>query len=179
MTEPSPTPSPAERTAHERPLVRPGERWFLLALTVFSAAALWRSFAISGFSSASGPGVFPMLASGTMLVTSLGLTLSRLRAAGEGPRGLRGLAFVLAPRTALFLVLMLGFVVLIPRLGFMVAAGAFLLAAISLNWRRGGWARRLLASASVTGVTLALVWLVFRLAFQVVLPTGTLWRTVF
>ncbi|RAH96519.1 tripartite tricarboxylate transporter TctB family protein [Acuticoccus sediminis] len=164
----------AEGAPHGPRPVQPGERWFLLALTVFSALALWQSYGISGFTSASGPGVFPMLAAATMLATALGLTLARLARAGAGPRGLAGLAWIVPPRTGLFLVFVLGFVLLVPRLGFMVAAGLFLFASIAVNWRRG-----VPASAAVTAVVLLLVWLVFRVAFQVVLPSGTLWTSVF
>ena len=181
MTDPEPDtaegepPRPAQTIAAG---AKPGERWFLAALTLVSALALWHAYAISGFTSASGPGVFPMLAAATMLLTALGLTLARLRAAGEGPRGLEGLLWIVPPRTAIFLALVLGFVLLIPPLGFMVAAGLFLFAAIAINWRHDSWRRGLLASGLVTAVVLALVWLVFRVAFQVVLPSGTLWRTL-
>ncbi len=60
MSEPS---RPAER--------RQGEVMFSLLLAVFSVTAFWQAFAISGFRGLSEPGVFPMLASATMLVSSL------------------------------------------------------------------------------------------------------------
>ena len=48
-----------------------GERVFVAVLTLVSAAALWESYGIAGFSKWSSPGVFPMLASMTMLISAL------------------------------------------------------------------------------------------------------------
>ena len=158
----------------------PGERVFLLVLVAFSALALWQSYRISGLASASGAGVFPMLASGAMLLASSRL-LVRSRGSARGVpdgrgtsdgRGARAtLRWLLPARTLVFVALAGAFVALVPWLGFLPTAGAFLLAALLLNWRRGP-----LASLLVTLALLAVIWVVFRELFRVVLPTGTLWR---
>ena len=149
---------------------RPGERTFLAVLVLVSALALWQAYRISGFSSASGAGVFPMLASGVMLLASLRLLMGS-RGTSDGRGALAALRWLAPARTLVFVVLAGAFIALVPWLGFLPMAGAFLLATLLLNWRRGP-----LMSALVTAALLAVVWLVFRELFQVVLPTGTLWR---
>ena len=58
------------------PTKRPGEVPFGLVLVVFSATALWQAHAISGFAGLTTAGVFPMLASGTMLVSAVVIAFS-------------------------------------------------------------------------------------------------------
>ena len=167
---PAGDPAPAKAENAVAAARRPGERTFLLALVVFSALALWEAYRISGFTSASGAGVFPMLAAGAMLATSLRL-LAGARGPSDGRGAIAALRWLVPPRTLLFVVAAGTFIGLIPWLGFLPVAGAFLFATLAMNWRRGP-----LASAIVTLALLVVVWLVFRELFQVVLPTGTLWR---
>lgn len=44
---------------------------FVAVLIIFSGAALWQAYSIAGFDKWSSPGVFPMLASGTMMICAL------------------------------------------------------------------------------------------------------------
>jgi hypothetical protein len=151
---------------------RPGETVFGLALLAFALWALWESHAIAGFDRLSGAGVFPMLASGVMAASALAiLSETRRRAAPEDGGAAAAARFLLPPRLILFAALMTAFAAAIPPLGFLPAAGAFALAAIWLLWRRGP-----LRAAAVTALAIAAIWLVFRVVFQVVLPTGSLWR---
>jgi hypothetical protein len=55
---------------------RPGELVFALLIVVFSVTAFWQAYLISGFSGKATPGVFPMLASGIMIVSGVIIVLS-------------------------------------------------------------------------------------------------------
>jgi putative tricarboxylic transport membrane protein len=65
--------------------------------------------------------------------------------------------------------LMVAYMLALEPLGFLVASFAFLLAAILYLHRRG-----LIFAVVVSAATLALIWVVFRLVFTVVLPAGRL-----
>ena len=130
--------------------------------------ALWQAHGISGLTGLSEPGVFPMPAAGAMVAAALVATLRiarRPRAPGGAPM------HALPGRAALLLALVAGFALAMPWLGFMVSAGLFLALAVGLLWRRGP-----IATLAVTAASLLGLWLVFRVAFQVVLPEGALLR---
>jgi len=152
------------------PQRRAGELTFALALLAFALAALWQAHGIAGFSSLSSAGVFPMLAAATMAVAALAIAIGAARRPPADDRRLVAvLAASLPRRLVLLLALVAAFLVSMPWLGFLAASGLFLFAAIALLWRRG-----IVAPALVTAVALAMIWITFRLAFQVVLPRGTL-----
>jgi hypothetical protein len=156
------------------PSRRPGEVAFAAILVALSLWLFWQATRISGFSGLATPGIFPMLAAGLMTVSSAVVLRGALRRA-PAPGGI---GRFLAEVTPLRLVLVLGLVALyvatLPWLGFILASALFLLASMGLLWRR-----RPLAVALVAAVSLALVYVVFRVLFQVVLPEGTLLRGVF
>lgn len=154
---------------------RPGEASFAVLLVVFSAAAFWQAYQISGFSGPSEPGVFPMLAAATMLVSALVILRGALRAPPDETAGLRARFLSLAPPRLIMLVAMIAiYVASMPLLGFMASSALFLFAAFWALWRRGP-----LWSAVLTALALAAIYLVFREIFQVVLPRGALWRELF
>lgn len=149
---------------------RVGELWFALALFVFALAALWQAYGIAGFTSLSSAGVFPMLAAGTMAVSSLLVVVGTARRpAAEDTRPARFLAEALPGRLLIFLALIAGFLAAMPFLGFWLASAVFLYAAIALLWRRG-----VVRPLLITILALALVYLTFRVGFEIVLPRGTL-----
>ncbi|PWV99906.1 tripartite tricarboxylate transporter TctB family protein [Hoeflea marina] len=153
---------------------RPGELVFAIALVVFSAILLWQAFAISGFSGLSTPGIFPMLATGTMLVSGLAILrdVVRSRPVAGGRSPLHGFVADIVP---LRLSGMIGLVALylaaMPWVGFLISSAIFLFLSILFLWRRS-----LLMTTALTAVSLLAVYLVFRVVFQVVLPAGTLMR---
>lgn len=157
---------------------RAGELAFAIGLLGFSLAAFWQAFEISGFSGASTPGVFPMLASGAMAISALcilGRTLAMPQPADASASSLRRFtAEVLPPRLVALLMLVLLYLTAMPWLGFLVSSGLFLLATIGFLWRRG-----LLRALLLTAVCLGAIYVVFRVVFQVVLPEGTLLRGLF
>lgn len=147
----------------------PGEALFVLALLALSVAALDQAYGISGFSSLSGAGVFPMLAAGTMVLSAAAVLVGVVRRPrGEGG-AFAGLAHAFPPRLLLFVALIGGFLVALPYVGFLAAAGAFIFVALLALWRRG-----FVPAALVTALALVMVWLTFRVAFSIVLPSGSL-----
>ncbi len=161
-----------------KPVRHPGELVFALVLVVFSVAALWQAYEISGFSGLTSAGVFPMLAAGTMVLAALCIlvrTAAKARPDGaSGPESLRFFREVLAPLHLTVIGLILLYLLAIPWLGFTVSSGLFLFACFALLWRRN-----LLVSLLLTAVSLGAIYVIFRVVFQVVLPQGTLLRGLF
>ena len=144
-------------------------------LLVFSILALAQAYGISGFSELSGPGVFPMLAAGTMIVSGLAIlraTFAKTSPPAAPSTPLRRFFHVVAPLRFVVVVLMIvAYVAAMPSVGFIVSSAGFLFVAFAYLWRRS-W----LISAVLALGSLALIYVIFRLGFQVVLPQGTLWR---
>lgn len=161
-----------------KPARRPGELVFAFLLIVFSLAALWQAYGISGFSGLTSAGVFPMLAAGTMVLAALFIlvkTAARSRPdRTPGPEPLRFYREVVPPLHLAVMALVLVYLLAIPWLGFTASSGLFLFAAFALLWRRS-----LLVSLLLTAASLAAIYVVFRLVFQVVLPQGALLRGLF
>ncbi|WP_337877060.1 tripartite tricarboxylate transporter TctB family protein [Elioraea sp.] len=146
------------------PAARPGAR--LLSFLLFAAALLvvLEGVRLGALDSPSSPGAFPLLAGLTMAGAAVAIGLGRRAAPADRLTLLPG-------RVAAAMALLVGFVAAMPLIGFHSAAFLFLAAAISLLRRRLSFGAVLIAAASVVAVHL-----VFRLAFTVLLPEGTLWR---
>ena len=153
---------------------RPGELAFALVLLVFSVAAFWQAHAISGFSGKTTAGVFPMLAAAVMIVSALVILVSTARVAPPSPEE-QGFFAEVMTRNHVFLVgLVLGYVVLMPLLGFVVSSALFLLSSFQFLWRKN-----VLITLALTTLTLCCVYGVFRIVFQVVLPQGALMQVFY
>jgi len=156
-------------------LKRQGEHGFSLLLVVFSVTAFWHSYAISGFTGLSTAGVFPMLASATMVVAAVCILWQNLRQPPEiHPDGVESRGFfntVLPLRLVIVVLLITGYVFAMPILGFLLASAIFLFLSFSYLWRKS-----LTISILITLVSVVSVYLIFRKLFQVVLPNGTLFQ---
>jgi len=150
---------------------RPGELVFVVALVIFSALALWQAWLISGFSSPSSPGIFPMLAAGTMLVSGLLiLTDTARKRPDSGLSTLQSFLRKITPgRWILFAALMVAYILALEPFGFLPSTFVFLLASIALLYRGSN-----LVTLAVSVVGLAAIFVVFRYVFGVVLPKGSL-----
>ncbi len=170
-----------------------GETLFVAALLAFSAAALWESYGIAGFSKWSSPGVFPMLASAVMLVCSLFIYRdARKRGAGSLIKNESEHTFELSassddpaatqqsppvidatrvfPRRVVTITALLAvYVVAMPTLGFLLCSGLFLFISISYLWNKPLW-----LSLGVSMASLVVIHFLFRRVFQVVLPEGAI-----
>ncbi len=146
---------------------RKGEAVFATALLAASLFLLREALAIGPLVRPSAPGGVPVVAAGLMAVSALWLLVDALL----GPRPAPGPAGALAPGrigpVALAVVLAAGFALLVDRLGFLIAGTLFLALAVRLiggaRWR---------GALPVAGAVVCVVWLLFRLAFQVLLPEG-------
>ncbi|WP_019014385.1 tripartite tricarboxylate transporter TctB family protein [Elioraea tepidiphila] len=143
--------------------VRPGER--LLAVLLLAAAAVvvaegWR---LDGLASPSASGAFPLLAGAVMAGSAAAIALAPRFAADALP--------MLPARVAAVMALLVVFAAAMPLVGFHLAAFAFL--AITIRVLRGHGTLR---AALIAALAVGAVHVVFRLAFTVLLPEGTLWR---
>ena len=149
-------------TGYMRPR-RPGEDVFGLLMLVLAVGMFWQSYQIAGFSALSSPGAFPLAASGTMVIAAVIVVAGNLRARSrETDR-----TPILPLNVAVFAGLLLLYALAIEPLGFLPASLAFLFAGTKLL-HRGGW----IASAVISMGALAVVYVLFRIVFQVVLPEG-------
>lgn len=150
-------PEPASR--------RPGEALFAAAFLALSLVLLWQAYGISGFTALSGPGAVPMATAAVMALTAalvLARTLRLPRAPGQRVRR------DVLPGAVLLIVAMLGlYAALLVPFGFLPTSALFLVAAVKLLGRRG-WGHALIVSLG----SLALIYLVFRIVFTVLMPAG-------
>lgn len=146
---------------------RPGEIAFGAMLLIFSLFMLWQAYEISGFSSLSSAGAFPMAMAAIMVATAAISLLRSLRL--QSPSGGMQLFVkeIMPPTVVAFALLILGYSLLLQPLGFVLASFTFLLVS---SWflQAGQFKRALLLSV----ISIVSVYIVFRLIFQVVLPEG-------
>lgn len=144
---------------------RPGELVFAIFLTVASLALLWNAYGIAGFSKLSSPGAIPMATSAVMVVTALIVTV---RTARQPRVADETVARDILPGTViLFVGLLVGYALLLRPLGFLPTSALFLIVAIKVLSRRG-WGFTL----GTALLSLAVIWLIFRLVFSVLMPAG-------
>ncbi len=155
-----------------------GEVTFVVILLVASTFLLWTAYKISGFSSPSSPGSFPLAAAFAMVASGLYILIGTLRA--QAPETLNGEslggAFVrqLTPTVVvIFVIAVLVYMLALEQLGFLVSSFLYLLVAMRLLGSRS-MATNLVATALI----IAFVFIVFKTAFSVVLPQGDLLKAL-
>jgi putative tricarboxylic transport membrane protein len=147
---------------HESHEKRAGEDFFGLIFLVVAVVLLWQAYLIAGFEALSSPGAFPLAAAAVMVLAALIVVIGNARR----PRGADHEPIL--PRTiALFTGLVVVYAVALDPLGFLPASLLFLIVGTKLLYRRG-WGATILISV----LSLAVVYVIFRLVFQVVLPEG-------
>jgi putative tricarboxylic transport membrane protein len=147
---------------HEHHEKHRGEEALSLIVLVVSVLLLWKSYTIAGFSALSSPGAFPMAASAVMVLGALIVVIGNARRRGR----LSG-EKVLPGTLVLFTGLVVAYAVALVPLGFLLASFLFLVLGMKLLYH-ASWARCL----AITLGALVVVYVVFRLLFQVVLPEG-------
>jgi putative tricarboxylic transport membrane protein len=148
----------------------PGETVFGYLILVISLLILHQSYAISGFSSVSSAGVFPMIASSVMAVSATAIILRNRRLAAPDP----AIGFIrrVAPPSVLVLTLLIAaYMLTLEPLGFPLSSFLFMFLSM-LYFER----RRPLLLAGISALSLGIVYVIFRMAFSVVLPQGWLFR---
>jgi hypothetical protein len=141
----------------------PGARVFDALMAGLGLGLLVAAVDIAGFEALSSPGALPLAASAVLLVAAAAALLGRGAPAGAGRRVRRLLpppVLAVAPLLALF-------AALLERLGFLLAAPLFLAAAFLVLDRRRPILKLVLAITAT-----AVLYALFRLVFQVLLPEG-------
>ncbi|SHO54946.1 tripartite tricarboxylate transporter TctB family protein [Vibrio quintilis] len=150
---------------------RPGELVFNGLLVIISLFLVYQSSLISGFTSWSSPGFFPVLASLIMLLSSV---FSFVRGCRMSSPTLPVLSFwrrVLPRQVMIMMLAVVIFAFALSEIGFLPASFIFLLVTIRLFYSKN-WLKTLF----ITIVSLAIIYLIFRGIFQVILPESE-WLT--
>ena len=157
--------------AHRR---RPGELAFGYLALLVSMFLFSQAYAIDGFSSISSAGVFPLAAASVMIVTSLVTILRTHRMdhpTEDVPVSQAFMREVTPWDVIVFAGLTAAYAAAMAPLGFVPSSFLFLASAM-LYLRRGG----ILVALGVSALTLGLVYLIFRVVFEVILPKGWLFQ---
>lgn len=144
---------------------RPGEKIFCFLLVVLSVFLFWQSYQISGFSALSSPGAFPMATSFAMILASCVVFVHTLKLPDS--EGVRFFYHVFPPIVGIVMGLIFIFAVMLESVGFILSSFAFLFVGIQFLYRRS-----VMTTLTITVFALMVVYVIFRLVFQVVLPEG-------
>ncbi|PLW77520.1 tripartite tricarboxylate transporter TctB family protein [Cohaesibacter celericrescens] len=144
---------------------RPGETVFALLLLAASLFLLYSAFGISGFEALSAPGSVPMATTFVMVVSAAYIVYRTLPQPVVKTESIR--RHILPTVVVLFFGFLIAFGILLKPLGFLPTAALFLVIAIKVLSRRS-W----IFSFSVGLGSLLVVWLLFRIVFTVLLPSG-------
>jgi putative tricarboxylic transport membrane protein len=147
---------------HETHEKRRGEDLFNLVVLLVGVVLFWQSYAIAGFSALSSPGAFPLAASAVMVLAALIVVIGNLRR-----RSTLSDDVILPVTTVAFVGLVVAYAVALVPLGFLPASFLFLLLGTKLLHRRSWLSAFVMALGA-----LVVVYIAFRLVFQVVLPEG-------
>ena len=147
----------------------PGELFFALFMLMGSLVLLHQAWSIAGFASFSSAGIFPMLAAATMVISGAAVLRGTLRRPGQGPGTAAGrfLREVTGPKILFVGVAIVVYLLVLQPLGFVLASVLFLTVTICGLHRRNYLAMILLSVVSV-----AAIYVLFRIVFLIVLPKG-------
>jgi putative tricarboxylic transport membrane protein len=154
---------------------RPGEGVFACLLLIFSFFVVHQAYNISGFTSISSPGALPLLAAAFLLVSSIFISITAFKSAAAPSKELasaRGFFPEMAPPVLLvFGVVTLGYISIIDVFGFVLSSALFLFLSTLYLHRKG-----VIVSLLISVNTLAVIYIVFRVLFKVILPEGSLFE---
>ena len=147
---------------HESHPKRRGEDLFGLIVLVIGVLLFWQAYEIAGFTALSSPGAFPMAAAAVMVVAALIVVIGNARRGGavSGEPILPG-------TIALFTLLVIAYALVLLPLGFTLSSLLFLTLGTKLLYGRG-W----LYCLALAVIAIIVVYVLFRIVFQVVLPEG-------
>ena len=144
---------------------RPGEAAFAIFIAVASLFLLYSAYGISGFEALSAPGAIPMATTLAMVITS-GIVL--FRTLRQRPDPAASFSRDILPLNVVFTIgLLTAYALLLKPLGFLPTSALFLIASIKLLSHRS-W----VFSIGIGLFSLVLIYLVFRIVFTVLMPTG-------
>ncbi len=144
---------------------RPGELVFGIVMLGASLFLLWNAYGISGFDALSAPGTVPMATTFAMVVTAAIVVLRTARLPVDTSETVA--RDILPGVVLMFAAFLVAYGILLRPLGFLPTSALFLTAAIKILARRG-WLWTLCVSLG----SLAVIWLIFRIVFTVLMPAG-------
>lgn len=150
---------------HDTNKVSAGETVCNAVLFIISLILLWQAHAIAGFSSLSSPGALPMAVAFVMVLSSGKILLDNVRNSHRD--GTLFFRDILPPAIILMMVFIAGYAVLLVPLGFLPTSFLFLFCAI-FYLRSGG----LGFAIGVSLGSLVCIYLIFRIVFTVLMPSG-------
>jgi hypothetical protein len=113
----------------------------------------------------------PMFASTLMLVASVFIFLKTLKKDPKAKFSLSNVIQYLLPKQLIFFsALILVYVLAIPYFGFTLCSGIFLIISILTLWNKG-----IVWSLIVSISSITVIYFLFRIVFQVILPSGSFW----
>lgn len=150
--------------------LRAGEKAFTLFLLLFSLLVLIAAYLISGFSSVSSPGTFPMLSAAVMVASALALIRKNHKAAIPDFQGffseMKTAAKEVFPSVfVIYSSIIIVYMIALQPLHFLPSSFLFLLG--SILFLKGSSP---LKSVAISGGLLAGIYLIFHYLFLVVLP---------
>jgi putative tricarboxylic transport membrane protein len=144
---------------------RPGEAIFALIVAAASIGLMFKAYGISGFEGLSSSGALPMGATAVMSVTALIIAWQTWKSPKvEGQTMAKD---ILPPAIWISIVLIGLYALLLVPLGFLPTSFLFLFAMIKLLS-----GRPLFFCAWVSALSLAAIYLIFRVVFTVIMPEG-------
>lgn len=144
---------------------RPGELVFTLSLVIFSGILLWNAYGISGFDALSGAGTVPMATAAVMLLSVAIVFLRTVKLPRTEDETV--LQDITPPLVFVLAMFLLGYGLLLKPLGFLPTSALFLVGSIKVLSKRS-WGFTLLVSLG----SLLAIYLIFRIVFTVLMPSG-------
>jgi putative tricarboxylic transport membrane protein len=144
---------------------RPGELVFTLAMVLGSLFLLWSAYGISGFESKSAPGAVPMVTTAIMVIC--GLLILRETLGKSATTGEKLERDILPMPVIVTIVAIAAYALALKQLGFLPTSFLFLTGLIGYL-AGGGFLRAAVQSLLIV----ALIYLVFRIVFTVLMPPG-------
>ncbi len=142
-----------------------GELAFAAFLSLASLVLLYNAYAISGFEALSAPGAIPMATTLVMVITTAIIFIKTNRAKPDGETSFW--VDIMPLRIAVVTLMLIGYALTLKPIGFLPTSAVFLLVVIKYLSRRS-WA----VSIGISLLSLAIIYLVFRIVFTVLMPAG-------
>jgi len=144
---------------------RPGELVFGVFLLASSLGLLWSAYGIAGFEALSSPGAIPMATSAVMVMAAAVVVVKTIRLPMDVTETLA--RDILPVKVVIFAALLVAYGILLKPLGFLPTSALFLITGIKLLAKRN-WGWTLFVSLG----SLFVIWLIFRIVFTVLMPSG-------
>ena len=147
---------------------RPGELAFTAVLLIASVGLFWSAYGIEnpfGPNGLSSPRSIPMATTLVMVVTAAIILVRTVRLPLDRAETIA--RDILPPVVLVFVGLLVAYGLVLRPLGFLPTSALFLIAAVKLLGRRS-WAWTLTVSLG----SLLVIWLIFRIVFSVLMPSG-------